>query len=68
MFAPVFNHLQGDLDGAACLVYLTDGYCGDTMESLANLAPNYPVLWGLICDNDGFKPPFGECVKVDIHA
>ena len=69
-FAPVFGHLAGDLDGAACLVYLTDGDCSESMADLAALAPGYPVLWGLIRDNDAFAAgvPFGECVKVDVNA
>lgn len=68
-FAPVFAHLAGDLDGAACLVYLTDGYttAGD-LATCATFAPSFPVLWGLICDNPGFIPPFGETFKMDIHA
>lgn len=69
-FAPVFEHLRGDLDGAACLVYLTDGYCSESTEQLAKLAPPFPVLWGLIRDNETFAQsvPFGECVKVDVAA
>ncbi len=68
-FAPVFEHLRGDLDGAACLVYLTDGYASD-LATLASVAPSYPVLWGLIRDNEGFaaQVPFGETVKVDVAA
>ncbi len=66
-FAPVFKHLANDLDGAACLVYLTDGH-GEGNAAIESLAPSYPVLWGLICDNEGFKPPFGECFRLDIHA
>ena len=70
MFAPVFERLANDLGNAACLVYLTDGYCGDSMDSLAKLSPSFPVLWGLICDNPTFSQavPFGECFKMDIHA
>ncbi len=66
-FKPVFDLLNGDLDGAACLVYLTDGYASD-LPALASVAPSYPVLWGLIVDNDSFAAPFGEVCKVDIHA
>lgn len=68
-FAPVFEHLKGDIGQAAALVYLTDGY---TMQSdltaLESLVPPFPVLWGLIQDNDSFLPPFGECFRFDIHA
>ena len=69
-FAPVFTHLAGDLDGAACLVFLTDGECSESMAELAALAPSYPVLWGLIRDNESFAAncPFGEVVKVDVCA
>ncbi len=68
-FAPVFAHLGNDLDEAACLVYLTDGLASD-LATLPSLAPSFPVLWGLIRDNDSFtaNPPFGECVKVDVAA
>lgn len=68
-FAPVFEHLKGDLQGAAALVYLTDG---ETMQSdlraLESLAPGFPVLWGLIRENESFNPPFGEVFRFDIHA
>lgn len=68
-FAPVFEHLKGDIGQAAALVYLTDGY---TMQSdltaLESLVPPFPVLWGLIQDNESFLPPFGEVFRFDIHA
>ncbi len=65
-FIPVFKHVS-DLDGAACLVYLTDGY-GDSPAALEPFAPCYPVLWGLIRDNASFAPPFGEVFRFDVHA
>ncbi len=69
LFSPVFAHLADDLDGAACLVYLTDGAAGD-LASVAKLAPSFPVLWGVICDNASFEanPPFGEAFRLDVHA
>lgn len=66
-FSPVFNHLQNDLGNAACLVYLTDGYCSESMADLETIAPSFPVMWGLIQDNPGFNPPFGEVFKMDIY-
>ncbi len=61
-FRPVFSHVAGDIGEAACLVYLTDGEC----DSYPDAAPSYPVLWGLIRDNEAFAPPFGETVKVAV--
>lgn len=67
-FIPVFDYLKNDLGNAACLVYLTDGDCSESMSELERVTPSYPVLWGLIRDNPSFNPPFGEVFKMDIHA
>lgn len=70
-FVPVFEHLEREgLDGAACLVYLTDGENGsrDAANLAAMASPAFPVLWGLIQDNAGFAPPFGETFRLDVHA
>lgn len=63
-FRPPFDYIDKEgLDGAA-LIYLTDGYC----DSFPTVQPSYPVLWGLVIDNAGFKPPFGETFKLDIAS
>jgi predicted metal-dependent peptidase len=58
-FRPVFDYIeQNDLRPDA-LVYLTDGY------GSFGQAPNYPVIWGDIANNEkGY--PWGEVVKIDI--
>lgn len=61
-YKPVFSYVGNDIGEAACLVYLTDGDCA----SFPEVSPSFPVLWGLIRDNPGFAPPFGETVKVEI--
>jgi predicted metal-dependent peptidase len=66
-FAPVFELLGDDLEGAACLIYLTDGWASD-IAALANISPAFPVLWGLIVENESFAPPFGEVFRIDIHS
>ncbi len=68
LFKPVFDYLDGNLDGAACLIYLTDGENGG--EDLSSVSPSFPVLWGVITDNKAFieSPPCGEAFRLDVHA
>jgi predicted metal-dependent peptidase len=63
-YKPVFSYVGNDIGDAACLVYLTDGDCA----SFPEVAPSFPVLWGLIRDNPGFNPPFGEVFKVEVFG
>lgn len=63
-FSPAFAKVkelndEADGDGFCGIVYITDGYCDDFGPE-----PAQPVLWMLTCDNDSFKPPFGEVVKL----
>jgi len=62
-FAPVWEWLvknDGDIVGA---VYLTDGYCSSFGKD-----PGVPVLWVVIGVNPGFRPPFGDVVRVPLGA
>lgn len=64
-FAPVFRWIEKNgLDGAACLVYLTDMCTSDW----ADKEPAFPVLWGVIGNwGNSIQPPFGETFKFDVH-
>jgi predicted metal-dependent peptidase len=59
MYSPVFRWVNEHQPLTKGVVYVTDGYCGDFGEP-----PEYPVLWVLTAQNDGFKPPFGEVAHV----
>ena len=63
-FSPVFRHLAKEGMSSDCLIYLTDGYTGD----FADEEPKFPVMFGLICDNPSFKPPFGETFRFDMNS
>lgn len=58
-FRPVFNHLDERRINPDYCIFFTDG-CGEFGEK-----PNggYNVLWVMTTD---VKPPFGECVRVNI--
>lgn len=57
-FVPGFTYLEKESIEPACLIYFTDGEC-DSFPS----EPSYPVLWA-VYNNNNFKPPFGETIKL----
>ena len=59
MFSPVFKWVNKNKPQTKGVVYVTDGYCSDFGPE-----PEYPVLWVLTQENQGFQPPFGEVVCV----
>lgn len=59
MFSPVFEWVNENRPHTKGVVYVTDGYCADFGDE-----PEYPCLWVLTTQNDGFSPPFGEVVCV----
>ena len=58
-FRPGFEKLKKEFYDISCVLYLTDGYCDSFPEE-----PEYPVLWILTCENDNFKPPWGEVIRL----
>jgi predicted metal-dependent peptidase len=58
-FTPVFNWVTEQGIDPACLIYLTDGY-GDAPE----VAPDYPVLWGLTKQHK--LPEWGDHLFLDV--
>ena len=61
-FAPAFDFMDKEGTDPLFTIYFTDGYSDDYPK----VAPDHPVLW-LLHDgeNMGFKPPFGEVVRMD---
>lgn len=57
-FIPPFEKVEEELLEPAVLIYFTDGY-----GSFPDTPPPYPVIWVMTTD---IKPPFGECVKVEL--
>lgn len=65
-FRPVFQHMKDESIKADLMLYLTDGYSWDFNE-LADLKPNFPVIWlHYEGDPDRFKPDFGAVVDTKI--
>lgn len=60
-FRPPFEHVENEGMQPRGLVYFTDGYC-DSFP----VAPSYPVLWLVIGNYTGFRPPFGEVCFADM--
>ena len=56
-FRPVFEHILQKRIKPDYVVFFTDGY-GDFGDD-----PNLPVLWVMTSD---VKPPFGDCVQVNV--
>ena len=55
-FVPVFDWVEDEHVEPDCVIYLTD-----LMGTFPDHQPNYPVIWGTICD---FPVPWGEKVLI----
>lgn len=55
---PVFSHIEENDMELSCLIYLTDMCFYNYPEE-----PEYPVLWGVI-GNNNVNPPFGEIINL----
>lgn len=65
-FAPVMDYVTTNCDDAACVVVLTDLYCGSF-----GVSPQCPVLWCAVRSH-GYEPstnvPFGEVLTIDTQG
>ena len=58
----MFDRIEEEMLEPDMLCYLTDAYV-----SFPSRAPSYPVVWGIV-DNDNPNVPFGEVVNVPAQA
>lgn len=58
-FSPPFDWIEQQGEQPVALIYFTDGYGYDFAKE-----PPYPVLWVLDRDNKGFKPPYGDVIRI----
>lgn len=59
MFSPAFAWTRKHKPELEAVVYATDGFCADFGER-----PPFEVLWLLVGDNENFRPPWGEVIRV----
>jgi predicted metal-dependent peptidase len=63
-FVPPFKYCEKHSIDPICSIYLTDGECNDFPKN----APEWSHLWVLIQEphwGGGWKPPFGETIRMD---
>lgn len=61
-FQPTLDYLSELDQPPACLIWLTDTYCGDSPTE-----PDFPVLFAVPAEFNA-EGPFGETVSIDMHS